>query len=200
MNTDKNGVFVLRGNRREDPIRICCPQVASPRGALKADHPARDRYPESPISHSTPVTATLPAVTVTSKVNTAYYIDATEIAKHPVLDALDVVLNLRPRMLGDAYKECRPDTSHLTFRPPRLSHPSPAVGEPERRTRSDPPNSSVHQRRVAQRAGDEKHPLPNPRRRDRRDAVCGLPRHPSPILQSSGMSLFVIPLKPGAKY
>jgi hypothetical protein len=56
---------------------------------------------------------TLNPVQVTSQANPGYRIGAAEIAKHSVIDALDVVVRLRPRMLGDAYKECRPDTSHL---------------------------------------------------------------------------------------
>lgn len=44
-----------------------------------------------------------------------YRIDSTEINKHAVRDALDVVMNYRWRMLGDVYKNCPPDTSHLTI-------------------------------------------------------------------------------------
>jgi hypothetical protein len=64
----------------------------------------------------------LKAVQINSTANPAYRVDSAEIAKHGVIDALDVVLKLRPRMLGDAYKECRPDTSHIGSPvPPSLS-------------------------------------------------------------------------------
>jgi hypothetical protein len=76
------------------------------------------------------VATTLPVVSVTAKINLAYRIDAAEIAKRPVVDALDVVLNYRQRMLGDAYKECRPDTSHLTLRAPRQSTILPRLASP----------------------------------------------------------------------
>ena len=70
-----------------------------------------------------PINITLPTVRIVTGVNAAYRIDAAEIAKHPVLDALDVVLQLRPRMLGDPYRECRTDTSHFTFGVPRFMPP-----------------------------------------------------------------------------
>lgn len=84
-------------------------------------------------------------VAVTAKANPAYHIDSAEIAKHPVQNALDVVLRYRPRMLGDAYRECRPDTSHLGPPiPPRIQPLSvPMMGPGGRRVQFDtnPPAS-----------------------------------------------------------
>lgn len=57
----------------------------------------------------------LNTVYITAQLPKEYRIDSTEINKHAVHDALDVVMNYRPRMLGDVYKQCPPDTSHLTI-------------------------------------------------------------------------------------
>jgi len=57
----------------------------------------------------------LTTVYVSAPLPKEYRIDSTEINKHAVHDALDVVMNYRPRMLGDVYKQCPPDTSHLTI-------------------------------------------------------------------------------------
>lgn len=64
--------------------------------------------------------APLVAVKVTARRNAAYHIDSTAIAKLPVRDALGVILNYRQRMLGDVYKMCAPDTSHLTYGDPHM--------------------------------------------------------------------------------
>jgi hypothetical protein len=129
VNTDKHGAFILNGVAPTVPHVFAARKVGFARGASK---PITLRAIDTLDLHFTldPVSATLPTVVVTATMNPAYYIDATEIAKHAVVDALDVVLMLRPRMLGDAYKECRPDTSHLTFRAPRMSLPLPQLASP----------------------------------------------------------------------
>jgi hypothetical protein len=80
----------------------------------------------------------LETVRVTAQRNKAYYIDSIAIAKLPVRNALGVVLNYRPRMLGDVYKECVNDTSHLTYesasfyRPPLTFRGNPTYYPPFR--------------------------------------------------------------------
>jgi hypothetical protein len=78
-----------------------------------------------------PTETTLASVRVVGQYTPAYHINADEIAKHADRDALDVVLNERPRMLGDTYKECMPDTSHLTF-DTRYIRPLPRAMSPDR--------------------------------------------------------------------
>ena len=86
-------------------------------------------------------TPQLATVSVTARANPAYNIDATEIAKYPTVNALDVVLKFRPLMLGDAYKECRPDTSHLgppipPPMPPSLLPPMGGMARPKQGNRA----------------------------------------------------------------
>jgi hypothetical protein len=126
VQTDKAGAFVLPGIAAKVPYVFAARHVGFARGAskpitLRAIDTLNLRFTLDPLD------ATLALVTVLGTVDPAYRIDAAEIAKHPVVDALDAVLNLRPRMLGDAYKECRPDTSHLTFRAPRSSQLLPKL-------------------------------------------------------------------------
>jgi len=70
-------------------------------------------------------TVELNTVYITASMPAAYRIDSTEINKRSVTDALDVVMRYKPRMLGDGYKNCPQDTSHLTVdtryypKPPR---------------------------------------------------------------------------------
>jgi hypothetical protein len=78
-----------------------------------------------------PTETTLASVRVVGQYTPAYHITADEIEKHADRDALDVVLNRRPRMLGDTYKECMPDTSHLTY-DVRYIRPLPKAMSPDR--------------------------------------------------------------------
>lgn len=117
--TDAKGGFALRGLAAGGPYVFAARKVGFARGAsapvtLRPTDTLNIRFTLDTVA------TTLPTVTVIGKIDPAYRIDAEELARHPVLDALDAVLTLRPRMLGDAYKECRPDTSHLTVRPPRV--------------------------------------------------------------------------------
>jgi hypothetical protein len=67
------------------------------------------------------IPVSLAPVRVTAAANVEYHITAREIArvKHPLIDAYDVVLWLRPFMLGDVYQGCIQDTSTFTVGAPR---------------------------------------------------------------------------------
>ncbi len=135
VRTDKNGAFIIRDLTPKTPYIFTARQVGFARGVsepipLSANDTLNLRFVLDA------VTASLPTVSVIAKIEPVYRIDAAEIAKHSAVDALDVVLNYRTRMLGDVYKGCRPDTSHLTFRPargsailPKLAHPSDTLGQ-----------------------------------------------------------------------
>jgi hypothetical protein len=129
VRSDKNGAFSLRSLAPNTSYVFTARHVGFAQGV---SHPIALRAIDTLNLHFTldATAATLPSVSVTTKINPAYRIDTDEIARYPVVDALDVVLNYRPRMLGDAYKECRPDTSHLTFRAPRTSALLPRLASP----------------------------------------------------------------------
>jgi hypothetical protein len=141
--TNKAGTFVLAGVTAKVPYIYAARHVGFARGASK---PITLRAIDTLNLRFTldQITPTLPSVAVLATIDAAYRIDAAEIAKHAVVDALDVVLNLRPRMLGDAYKECRPDTSHLTFRAPRSSQLLPRLASPDDTLGQLPPNLYVN--------------------------------------------------------
>jgi len=67
-------------------------------------------------------TPRLAPVRITAKADREYHdINAAEIAQAnvPLLDSYDIVLRLRPFLLGNPYKGCMRDTSQFTFGPPR---------------------------------------------------------------------------------
>ena len=141
--TDTTGAFVLRGVTPNVPYVYAARHVGFARGASK---PIPLRAIDTLNLHFTldQASVTLPGVIVSGKINAAYRIDAAEIAKHPAVDALDVVLTLRPRMLGDAYKECRPDTSHYTFGVPRAHVILPRLASPSDTLGQLPPNLYIN--------------------------------------------------------
>ena len=159
VRSDKNGEFSLRSLTPNTPYIFTARRLGFAQGVSKS---IMLRAIDTLNLHFTldAAATTLPSVSVTAQVNPAYRIDATEIDRHPVIDALDVVLNYRPRMLGDAYKECRPDTSHLTFRAPRRSALLPHLTSP--RDAMGNSHQAVRQRSFARRVGDEKYPLRDP--------------------------------------
>jgi hypothetical protein len=110
--TDNTGEFTLGGLIPKTAYLFSVRKIGFTAGAAKMVTPqAGDTlWVDVMLQGATPQ---LNAVNVTANANAAYHIDSTEIAKQAVENGLDVVLKYRPRMLGDAYKECRPDTSHL---------------------------------------------------------------------------------------
>jgi hypothetical protein len=124
VETDSTGNFVIHGLNPETQYTFSIRKIGYLSASSQLATPqAGDTLWFDAILQ--PATSQLGAVNVTTKLNPAYHIDAAEIAKHPVLNALDVVLKYRSRMLGDAYKECRPDTSHLGPPQPPAMLPAP---------------------------------------------------------------------------
>jgi hypothetical protein len=110
--TTSDGAFTLTGLAFHTTYQFTVRKIGFSAGTVRLTTPQENDTLWFDVQLESAV-QTLKSVQVTSIANPAYRIDAAEIAKHGAVDALDVVLKLKPRMLGDAYKDCRPDTSHL---------------------------------------------------------------------------------------
>lgn len=110
--TDSLGRFTLGDLPSGQPLVFTARKVGY---AVAASNPVTLKDGESQQLEFHLDKAALTPVRVIARRNAAYHIDSTAIAKLPTRDALGVVLNYKPRMLGDVYKQCAPDTSHLVY-------------------------------------------------------------------------------------